>query len=170
VLTVYLAGPDVFRPDAVEVGRAKVARCTELGVRGRYPLDAAVPPDLEGPELARAIFECCRAMMDEADAAVVDLTPFRGVSADVGTAVELGYLLARGVPCHGHTDAPDDYSTRVRAAGLDQAGWLVEEFGLADNLMVEGALVAGGGSFTRVAGWAGFDLALRRAAGSAPTA
>jgi nucleoside 2-deoxyribosyltransferase len=44
------------------------------------------------------IFDVCVAMMQQCDLAIAQLTPFRGVSMDVGTAVELGYMHARGKP------------------------------------------------------------------------
>lgn len=38
-LTIYLAGPDVFRPDALTHGQNLKALCAEFGHRGLYPLD-----------------------------------------------------------------------------------------------------------------------------------
>ena len=50
-MKIYLAGPDVFLPDAVEIGKRKAAICARHGVIGHYPLDNAVDlaaPDLDG--------------------------------------------------------------------------------------------------------------------------
>jgi nucleoside 2-deoxyribosyltransferase len=41
-MQVYLAGPDVFLPDAIEIGRRKVELCARHGLTGLYPLDNAV--------------------------------------------------------------------------------------------------------------------------------
>ena len=41
-MKIYLAGPDVFLPDAVEIGRRKAAICARHGLTGLYPLDNAV--------------------------------------------------------------------------------------------------------------------------------
>ncbi len=41
-MKVYLAGPDVFLPDAVEIGRQKAAICARYGLIGLYPLDNTV--------------------------------------------------------------------------------------------------------------------------------
>ena len=46
-MKIYLAGPDVFLPDAVEIGRRKAAICARHGLTGLYPLDNAV--DLTAP-------------------------------------------------------------------------------------------------------------------------
>ena len=46
-MKIYLAGPDVFLPDAVEIGRRKAEICARHGLIGLYPLDNAV--DLSAP-------------------------------------------------------------------------------------------------------------------------
>jgi nucleoside 2-deoxyribosyltransferase len=38
---IYLAGPDVFLPDAVDIGRRKVDLCRRHGLIRLYPLDNA---------------------------------------------------------------------------------------------------------------------------------
>ena len=65
-MKIYLAGPDVFLPDAVEIGRRKAAICARHGMTGLYPLDNAV--DLTAPDASLAIFKGNEAMMDAADA------------------------------------------------------------------------------------------------------
>ena len=47
-MKIYLAGPDVFLPDAVEIGRRKAAIRARHGLIGLYPLDNAV--DLTAPD------------------------------------------------------------------------------------------------------------------------
>ncbi|MGH7290692.1 MAG: nucleoside 2-deoxyribosyltransferase [Myxococcota bacterium] len=133
---VYLAGPDVFLPDAVAQGERKKQICRAHGLDGRYPLDvAALPPGLAPRAQARALFDAMIGLMDSCDAGIANLTPFRGPSMDVGTAVEIGYLHARGKRVFGYTNDPRDYARRVSADGL-----LIEEFGLCDNLMIEGVI------------------------------
>ena len=84
-------------------------------------------------------------MMDRCVAGLANVTPFRGVSADVGTAFEMGYLFGRGCPVWGYTSHAADYAVRVGAndgAGVvDDGELLVEAFGLADNLMLEGPML-----------------------------
>src|SRR5258708_1028231 len=46
----YLAGPEVFLPDAAEIGRRKKELCRRHGFEGLYPLDAPAPrPPAGGP-------------------------------------------------------------------------------------------------------------------------
>ena len=96
-MKIYLAGPDVFLPDAVEIGRRKADLCARHGLTGLYPLDNAV--DLAASDASLAIFKGNEAMMDAADAIIANLTPFRGPGADAGTVYELGYMAGRGKLC-----------------------------------------------------------------------
>lgn len=146
-MKVYLAGPDVFLPDAVEIGRQKVAICAVHGLAGLYPLDNAI--DLTAPDASRQIFTGNEAMMDRADAIIANLTPFRGAGADPGTVYELGYMAGRRKLCLAYSNDGAVYADRVgrlvdvvREDGrlVDAQGLTVEDFGLADNLMMIHAL------------------------------
>src|SRR6204780_745890 len=146
-MKVYLAGPDVFLPDAVEIGRRKVELCTRHGLIGLYPLDNAI--DLAANDASVRIFRGNETMMIEADAIIANLTPFRGPGADAGTVYELGYMAGRGKLCFGYSNDPSSYADRVRGFTqvtsrdgrlVDARGLTVEDFGLADNLMMIHAL------------------------------
>jgi nucleoside 2-deoxyribosyltransferase len=93
-VNVYLAGPDVFLPDALDIGRRKREICARYGVIGHYPLDNTI--DRKAADASLRIFKGNQAMMDAADAIIANLTPFRGPSADAGTVYELGYMAGLG--------------------------------------------------------------------------
>ena len=144
---IYLAGPDVFLPDAIEIGRRKTEICARHGLAGLYPLDNTV--DLAAPHASLDIFRGNEAMMIAADAIIANLTPFRGASADAGTVYELGYMAGRGKLCLGYSNDPAVYADRVQQFTsvrsrdgrlVDAQGLTVEDFGLADNLMMIHAL------------------------------
>jgi nucleoside 2-deoxyribosyltransferase len=146
-MKVYIAGPDVFLPDAVDIGRRKVELCRRHGLIGLYPLDNAI--DLAPKGASLRIFRGNENMMTEADAIIANLTPFRGPGADAGTVYELGYMAGSGKLCLGYSNDPSAYTERVRKftdvssrEGLlvDVLGLTVEDFGLADNLMMVHAL------------------------------
>jgi nucleoside 2-deoxyribosyltransferase len=146
-MKIYLAGPDVFLPDAVEIGRRKVDICKSHGLTGLYPLDNKV--DLKAGDASLQIFRANEAMMDEAGAIIANLTPFRGPGADGGTAYELGAMAARGKLCLGYCNDPAVYADRVRRFTqvtshdgrlIDADHLTVEDFGLHDNLMMVHAL------------------------------
>src|SRR5579872_5744625 len=111
-MKIYLAGPDVFLPDALEVGRQKVEICRRYGLTGLYPLDNTV--DLAAIDASFAIFRGNEAMMEAADAIIANLTPFRGAGADPGTAYELGYMAGRAKFCFGYSNDPSTYAERAR--------------------------------------------------------
>ncbi|MBS0531960.1 MAG: nucleoside 2-deoxyribosyltransferase [Proteobacteria bacterium] len=146
-MKIYLAGPDVFLPDAIEIGRRKIELCHRYGLTGLYPLDSQI--DRTAPDVSLQIFRANQAMMDSADAIVANLTPFRGPGADPGTVYELGYMAGRAKPCFGYTNDASLYADRVaafidvRRQGsdlIDGDGLVVENFDLADNLMMVHAL------------------------------
>ena len=146
-MNVYLAGPDVFLPDALEVGRQKTEICRRHGLIGLYPLDNVV--DRAAADASLQLFRANEAMMDRADAIVANLTPFRGPGADAGTVYELGYMAARGKFCLGYSNDPAVYADRVRRFTkvtardgrlVDADGLTVEDFGHNDNLMMIHAL------------------------------
>lgn len=155
-LKIYLAGPDVFLPDARRVGQRKKESCRELGFEGLFPLDKdeAVSAD------AAAIFRANCSLMRQADVGLFNLTPFRGPSADPGTVFELGFLFAQGKPLYGYTSAAASYRERVAAAlgslvekdgqPWERDGYAVENFGLGDNLMIVRAIQDSGGAITAV--------------------
>ncbi|WP_375412553.1 nucleoside 2-deoxyribosyltransferase [uncultured Bradyrhizobium sp.] len=146
-MKVYLAGPEVFLPDAIDVGRHKADLCARYGLSGSYPLDNVIDPTAADASLQ--IFRANQAMMNEADAIIANLTPFRGPSADAGTVYELGYMAAGGKLCLGYSNDPTLYADRVarftavkpRGDRLtDAEGLTVENFRFPDNLMIIHAL------------------------------
>src|SRR3981189_899 len=110
-MKIYLAGPDVFLHDAVDIGRRKVQLCARHGLTGLYPLDNAIDPAARDTSLQ--ILRGNEAMMIEADAIIANLTPFRGPGADAGTVYELGYMAGTGKLCPGPFTAAAFYSDRV---------------------------------------------------------
>ena len=167
---VYLAGPDVFLPDADRRAAWLKEVCARHGLVGVFPLDplpgepeawAALPP-------ARAIALRNEAHIRGCCALIANLTPFRGPGADGGTAFELGFARGLGRPVFGWSDAAGSYLDRCRrwpgavrdgGAWRDPEGMEVEAFEMADNLMMAcavGEVVTGEGAFERcVAGAAG---------------
>mgnify|MGYP001954749100 CR=1 FL=1 len=147
-IKIYLAGPEVFLPNAAEVLAAKCELVRAAGFIPLAPGDAQVNPDLPAFEKGLAINAIDEGLMQDADAVIANLTPFRGVSADVGTAYELGFMAASGKPVFAYTNDARPYADRVQAALLvmklpdgtarDASGLMVEEFAMADNLMLHG--------------------------------
>ncbi len=139
---IYLAGPDVFRPDAVAWGERLKFLCAEAGAIGLYPLDNGAGPNEPDPAAIRA---ANLAMIARADAVVANITPFRGPSADAGTVYELGYAAALNKLIIAYSaDAGTCYAARIAPGAQadgpprDSDDMLIETFEppLTDNLML----------------------------------
>ena len=48
MIRLYLAGPEVFHRDALQLGMAKQLLCARFHYQGLYPLDGAPPPGQAG--------------------------------------------------------------------------------------------------------------------------
>jgi nucleoside 2-deoxyribosyltransferase len=161
-MKVYLAGPDVFLPDAEGMAAAKKRICAAHGLEGVFPTDPRPDPAADAAKDPwYAIYLRNEAHLRACDALIANLTPFRGPSADAGTVYELGFMRALGRPVLSYSNAAEDFAQRTLGflgghAGRDAAGrWVdgeglsLEEFGLGDNLMIDGGLRAAGGLFVR---------------------
>jgi nucleoside 2-deoxyribosyltransferase len=161
VLRVYLAGPDVFLPLAEVWAERRKVICLRHGLIGVTPLDDAGDQPSAWAELPewRRIALRNEALILSADAVIANLTPFRGPSADVGTAYEVGFMRALGRPVFGYSTTAAPFTRRTRDFAATHGGaiggpggiWrdaddmLIEQFGLTDNLMLEAAIVGSGG-------------------------
>ncbi|MEL0168433.1 MAG: nucleoside 2-deoxyribosyltransferase [Pseudomonadaceae bacterium] len=136
VPSVYLAGFDVFYPDALARGEYLKGLCAAHGLEGLYPLDATLPEGQSDP--AGWI---CQANLDSlrrADAVLANLGHFRGNEPDSGTVFEVGFACALGKPVWAYF--PDQQPMVEQLArdeqGLCPDGFLIENFGLPRNLML----------------------------------
>lgn len=154
-MKIYLAGPDVFLNDfGIHVLTAKKALCEQYGFEGISPMDSA--PSLAGLQpfaQGLAIYRGLAGQMLQCDAVIANMTPFRGVSMDTGTAFEMGFMAALGKPVLGYTNVPGAYASRAegyyrngRHFGSDAytSGTMIEAFDMTDNLMLVAAVHASG--------------------------
>ena len=135
-MKLYLAGPDLFRPDVQEWAERVSALCRREGHQALIPLDGT---RIDAGDIYRNNLR----LIDEADVVLANLNPFRGSEPDSGTCVEIGYALAHGKPVIGYAETLVPLRDRLHAAGpgadgryRDSAGWAVENFGLPLNLML----------------------------------
>jgi nucleoside 2-deoxyribosyltransferase len=156
---IYLAGPDVFLPDALGAAARKKELCRRHGFEGAFPFDAVLDfTNLSPRQKAMRIYHSDVALMDSCDICVAQMTPFRGPSMDVGTAFEMGYMRAQGKPVLGYTNVAGDIFARtagsvggaarlrLRESGVheDPDGMMIEGMGMADNLMLDGGVISSG--------------------------
>jgi nucleoside 2-deoxyribosyltransferase len=160
-LRAYLAGPDIFLPEARQWAECKKAICARHGLIGVSPLDALPdePSDWAAlPKWWRIALRNER-LIRSCDVMIANLTPFRGPSADVGTVYEVAFMRALGRPVFGYATTASGFTQRTSdfaggrggtvtgpdGALRDAQGMLIEQFGLFDNLMIEAGILASGG-------------------------
>ncbi|WP_411833420.1 nucleoside 2-deoxyribosyltransferase [Pseudoxanthomonas mexicana] len=157
IRSLYLAGPDIFRPDAAAHGARLKALCAEYGFEGLYPLDGQVAeqPIADPRERAAWIYRVDLELVDRADAVLANLDFFRGAEPDSGTCFEVGYAVARGKPVYAYVPEAGSLEQRIAARcpqhasatpGRDAQGWELEQFDMPVNLMlaVPSVIVVGG--------------------------
>jgi len=171
-LHAYLAGPDVFYPNAVEMGNIKKATLAALGIMGHFPFDNELdtakykkPHERSfaiGEANERTMLECCG--FGRFGIILANMIPFRGPSMDVGTAFEVGFMSAlaetrKNVLIVGYTNDLRPFEDRVVEAiygdkkhitkrdgflyGPD--GLMIESYEGAENLMLTHAIEKTGG-------------------------
>ncbi len=134
---LYLAGPDVFAPDAPAGFAAMRAACESFGLEPLTPVDTALPEGLQGRAMAAFIKQANIELIRRCDAVVANVSPFRGPNMDPGTAWEIGFAEALGRPVILWSEATVLLAERTPGNGVtDPNGWMVENFGLAENLMI----------------------------------
>lgn len=139
---VYLAGPDVFRPDAAAHFESLVQACDALQLEGLRPFDGTVDAYLAEEDLPRVIYDENMSLLRSAGGVIANLAPFRGAEPDSGTVFEVGVAIALGLPVVAYGVPPASYATRIPthrdAAKVlrDTLGMAVEDFGLPLNLML----------------------------------
>ena len=156
-IKVYLAGPEVFLPDARGALNRKIALTKAAGLIPVSPGDFVIPPQPTKREFGHAISKIDEDMMDSADAIIANLTPYRGISADTGTCYELGYMCAQKKLAYAYTNVATNHRQRIidhyrgevaldthgRLRGAD--GLAVEDVDMIDNLMMQGGVERRGG-------------------------
>jgi nucleoside 2-deoxyribosyltransferase len=188
---VYLAGPTVFLPDADERFARMKKILSTYGLAGKAPVDnqAGLETLMPGRGLGEAINDADESLMDSVDAAIFNTDPFRrGTEMDAGTAFEVGYCRARGIPMAAWRTDPRHYPETVKRymetifqATLTEAprnkkggtsgqlrdpdGVLVHSDGYYQNLMIDVSIRKSGGETYADENWEkAFDRAAVRIA------
>lgn len=127
-MKVYIAGFDVFAPDAARRKELAVQACRARNLVPLHPLDNEAPN-------SRGIYEGNLELIREADVVVANLNEFRGpCEPDAGTAFEVGY--ARALEKRVWAYVQDTSPMQERMGREDERGYAVEDFGLPMNLML----------------------------------
>lgn len=139
---IYIAGPDVFELDSIEIGKKFVSLCKKYGYKGLYPLDNVVDFSQEKQKIAQDIYKANVAMIDAADIVIANLNLFRGKEADSGTVWECGYAYAKGKKVYGYMQSKRNYieefphKKEKNGFFVDEDDKVIEDFHYPINLMI----------------------------------
>ena len=138
---IYLAGPDVFLPNAITHGEYLKQKCHDYGFTGLFPLDNEVDGKNKA-ELAKNIKATNIELIEACNIVIANLSPFRGPEPDSGTVWEVGYAQALGKQVIGYCNDARELKTKTQdILGLDHKcerdgqNMAIEDFGLTHNLM-----------------------------------
>jgi nucleoside 2-deoxyribosyltransferase len=150
ITSLYIGGPDAAFPDAHEALRRKRALCEAAGFVPVVSTDSLLVETVPSEAMAREMYADRVSRMRLADAAIINLTPWRGPSCDPAAAFEVGFLSALNKPVFAYmnvaSEAQAELASRIGdqlGADNDHTGRLVdgygaeiEDFGLPEALMV----------------------------------
>ena len=145
--TIYLAGPEVFLPNALEIGDAHKRLCERYGFEGLFPLDNVITGDHPNT-LAKAIREANQRMIYSCDIVLANLSPFRGPEPDSGTVWEVGFAQGLGKSVVAYSTDMRTLKEKTQSilqlgdAPYDASGMAIEDFGLTHNLMFSNIVIA----------------------------
>jgi nucleoside 2-deoxyribosyltransferase len=141
---IYIAGPDVFEPNSIKIGRKYSNLCEKYGFKGLYPLDNVVDFNQEKRKIAQDIFKANVELIKQADIIIANLNPFRGKEADSGTIWECGYASALGKKVYGYIAKNlnyidtfnEDETKKLNGIVVDLDSKTIEDFDYQINLMI----------------------------------
>lgn len=143
---IYLAGPEIFliKKD-IDINEEKRKICRKYNLKPIIPTDGLKTDKGKSEELAKSIFNHCIKNIDESDLLLANITPFRGTSADAGTAFEIGYALGTNKKIVSYTNNNKSILRRIQTIDniniyndlkLDSNNYFIEDFNKQDNLML----------------------------------
>ncbi|MCB1179199.1 MAG: nucleoside 2-deoxyribosyltransferase [Leptospiraceae bacterium] len=153
---IYLAGPEVFLPDAEDIFEKRKKISLSYGYLAVTPFDNSLDSEIKGIERARKIFEANKNLILNSDYIIANCNPFRSAIVDDGTSFEIGFGFANKKKIYGFCSkkislpeiVKNKIQTKPHESGyeIDNDGYLVnEDFGNTINLMLEFSILESGG-------------------------
>ncbi len=150
IVSLYIGGPDAAMQDSERLLAEKRALCQAKGFVPVLSTESVLVETEPSEAMAREIYADRVQRLRLADAAILNLTPWRGPSCNTGAAFEAGFLAGLGKPVFAYlnveTEEDAELRTRIEAMmGLeldrqgvvrDSFGGEVEDFGLPEDLMI----------------------------------
>lgn len=149
---IYLAGPDVFRKNAIKSLSELKRVAKRYGHEGLAPLDNILEIEEDQkftPKHATMIFDANVQLIEDCDVIIANIEPFRGPSVDDGTAWEIGYGFAKNKIIYGYSELSDKSLEEITKMMFDMSKQKkyteIEKMGHSTNLMIVDSIKASGG-------------------------
>ena len=150
ITSLYIGGPDAALADGARLLTEKCKLAQDKGFVGVVPSHTILVETEPSEAMAREIYADRVGHMRLADAAILNLTPWRGPGCQTSVAFEAGFLAALGKPVFAYLNVESEEEAELRArvemdmgVELDRQGvWRdafggeVEDFGLPEDLML----------------------------------
>lgn len=145
MVKIYIAGPDVFEENSIQIGQNYKKLCDRYGFKGLYPLDNEILFNNKPRIIAHNIYKANISLINECDIVIANLNSFRGKEADSGTIWECGYAKALNKKVYGYmkstkayieTFSANERSTNSQGEITDLQNRAIENFDYSINLMI----------------------------------
>ena len=145
---IYIAGPDVFEKNSLEIGEKYVQLCKNYGFIGLYPLDNKIDFNQDKQKIAQDIFIANKKLIQECDIVIANLNSFRGKESDSGTVWECGYAFGLDKKVIGYIKEDKTYLEKFNTNEIkiennifyDLNNRIIEDFNYPLNLMLSCSL------------------------------
>ena len=150
IRSIYLAGPDRHLRQAASLASEARLLCEAAGFSVLTPAPEALTEREPSEAMAREIYAQRVSRLRLADAAIANLTPFRGPHCDPVAAFEAGFFAGQDKPVFAYMNVAteEDAELLARVEGYlgaepdeqgvlrDEQGAAIEDFGLPESLML----------------------------------
>ena len=141
---IYIAGPDIFERDSIEIGKRYIELCSKYGFEGFYPFNNLIDSKENKKQAAQDIYQANKKLIDECDIIIANINSFRGKESSSGTVWECGYASAIGKEIYAYLFRPTTYVQQFieteklghKDGFCDLQGRIIENFDYPVNLML----------------------------------
>src|ERR1700757_2443550 len=115
IASLYIGGPDAAMPDGPRLLAEKRMLCQAKGFVPILPSESILVETEPSEAMAREIYADRVQRLRLADAAILNLTPWRGRGGARGPAFEAGFLAARGKPVFAYLNVEEEDEAELKA-------------------------------------------------------
>lgn len=148
---IYIAGPDVFYPNAYEILEYKKQLCSKYGYIGFSPFDNEInKKKVKNKQKQRDIIkQNNEELIKSSDIVIANFNSFRGFEPDSGTCFEVGFATALKKKVYIYIENFNknlqeryaEFNKLKLISSCDLEGNNIENFGMPINIMFSNAII-----------------------------